>query len=173
MENLVPFDIEVHLEDFKQFCIESMTWHCEELEKNYGIDAIAIIGQSIEEWAETNLEPYISMNPPQGILYILEVNEESAGMGAIMKLRDQTGEIHRMYNRPIYRGRGLMQKMVNRLLQDGKNFGYEKVVLATPKFAHAAQHIYRKAGFKERPIFEGNEIPPELQQYWLYMEKEV
>ena len=171
MEEFVPFNPEVHLDDYFQLCVESITWHCDELEKSYGIDAVSVIGQSIPEWVDDNLEPYISMKPPEGILYILEVNGEAAAMGAIMKLDGDRGEIHRMYNRPQYRGRGYMQKMVTRLLEDGRRFGFSKVLLATPKFAHAAQHIYRKAGFKERPMFEESEVHPDLRPYWIYMEK--
>lgn len=171
MEEFVLFNPGVHLEEFIQLCVESLTWHCDELEKNYGIDAISIIGQSIPEWVEDNLESYISMKPPVGILYILEVEGEPAGMGAIMKLDDNRGEIHRIFNRPKYRGIGLMQQMVNRLLDDGRELGFSKVLLATPKFAHAAQHIYRKTGFKERPIFEESEVHPDLRPYWIYMEK--
>ena len=37
----------------------------------------------------------------------------------------------------------------------------------------AAQHVYRSAGFQEREKYPETEVPPELQPYWIYMEKKV
>lgn len=122
------------------------------------------------EFVERQLESYVNLKPPEGILYILEVDGEAAGMGAITKYSDDIGEIHRMYNRPQYRGRGYAQQILNRLLEAGREFGYTTFRLATPKFAHAAQHIYRKAGFKD--IEEYREISnPIATKYWIRMEK--
>jgi len=56
------------------------------------------------------------LKPPGGILYMLVVEGEVAGMGALRKLSDEVGEVKRMYNRPHYRGRGLGKKMLKRLL---------------------------------------------------------
>jgi hypothetical protein len=35
----------------------------------------------------------------------------------------------------------------------------------------AAQHVYRSAGFREIVKYTETEVPPEMQPYWIYMEK--
>jgi len=171
MEELVPFNPDVHTEEFTQMNIEYMTWIFNQLDENYQIDAVSITGQSVPEWVNDNLEPYTSLKPPEGILYILEVDGDVAGMGALKKLSDETGEVKRMYNRPKYRGRGYGRIMLNRLLGEGGKFGCSSFRLDTPKWAHAAQHLYRSTGFTEREAYPGSEIPPMLQPYWIWMEK--
>ena len=171
MEEFVPFDPNVHKEDFVKLNLEYLTWIFNQLVENYQIDAVSILGQTVPEWVDDNLEPYISLKPQEGILYMLVVDGEVAGMGALKKLSDEIGEIKRMYNRPTYRGRGYGKQMLNRLLEDGREFGCSSFRLDTPKWAYAAQHIYSSAGFKEREVYPESEIPPEFQPYWIWMEK--
>ena len=39
-------------------------------------------------------------------------------------------------------------------------------------FGRDAQRLYESRGFVERPPYEGTEIPPELQQYWKFYERQ-
>ena len=171
MEEFVPFDPDVHMEEFIQMNIEYLTWIFTQLDENYQLDTASMLGQTVPEWVNDNLEPYTSLKPPEGILYMLEVDGEVAEMGALKRLSDDTGEVKRMYNRPRYRGRGYGRRMLNRLLEDGRKLGCSAFRLDTPKWAHAAQHIYRSAGFTEREAYPESEIPPLLQPYWIWMEK--
>lgn len=91
-------------------------------------------------------------------------------MGAIHALRDGVGEIKLMYNRPEYRGRGYAQQMVKRLLEAGRGLGFSVFLLEVARFSEAAQHVYRKAGFKEREPYPETEITS-LGPYWMWMEK--
>lgn len=169
MVEFVQFDPDVHLDDFRQLCIESFAWHWDQLLENYQVDMVPMFGTP-QEYFVVQLESYITLKPPEGILYILEVDGEAAGMGAITKYSDDIGEIHRMYNRPQYRGRGYAQQLLDRLLEAGREFGYTTFRLATPKFAHAGQHIYRKAGFVD--IEEYRDVSnPIARKYWICMEK--
>ena len=34
-----------------------------------------------------------------------------------------------------------------------------------------AQRLYRSRGFAERTPYAGTEIPPHLQQYWIFFER--
>lgn len=170
MEEFVSFDPDVHIEDFIQMNIDYLTWVSEQLYENYRVDAFSVLGQTIPEWVDDNLEPYISLKPPEGILYILEVDGDVAGMGVLKKLSDGIGEIKRMYNRPQYRRRGYARRMLNILMEAGREYGISTFQLDTPKFS-VAHHLYRSTGFIEREAYPGSEIPPMLQPYWIWMEK--
>jgi ribosomal protein S18 acetylase RimI-like enzyme len=72
---------------------------------------------------------------------------------------------------PKYRGRRYGRIMLNRLLEEGRKFGCSSFRLDTPKWAHAARHLYMSTGFTEREAYPGSEIPPMFQPYWIWMEK--
>ena len=171
MEEFVPFDASKHLNEFRQMNIETTTWHFEQLRENYEVDAESIMGQTAQEYVDDHLDDLKRLRPPEGIIYMLLVEGDVAGMGAVVKLRDEVGEIRRMWNRPKYRGRGYGRQMLNRLFEAGGEFGFSKIMLSTPRFAHAAQHIYRSAGFQEREEYPETEIPLDFRSYWIYMEK--
>ena len=171
MERIVPLDPDVHREEFRQLCLGTFTWHSEQLRENYQIDTDSVFGKTVPELVEEQLESYLGLKPPEGLVYLLEVEGEAAGMIAVTKLSDDTGEIHRMWNRPKYRGRGFGKRLLNKILEAGRELGCSSFKLSTPKFAHAAQHLYRSAGFKEGDEYPESEIHQDLRQYWIYMEK--
>jgi ribosomal protein S18 acetylase RimI-like enzyme len=171
MQRFVPYNPNVHNDDFFQMNIEYMTWIHDQLDENYQIDSRSMVSSTIQERAYATLEQYGSLNPPLGIVYIIEVDGDVAGMGALRKLNANVGEFKRMYNRPKYRGKGYGKKMVNKLLGDGRRFGCSSFLLDTAKFMTAAQHIYRKAGFKEIEDYPESEIPSVFRQYYIFMEK--
>ena len=91
-EELVQFNPKIHLDDFRQLCIESFTWHWDEMWKNYQVDMVPSYGTP-SEFVDRQLESYASLKPPEGILLILEVDGETAGMGAITKFNDDICEV--------------------------------------------------------------------------------
>jgi len=171
LEFFIQLDPEVYLEEFVQLNIETITWHSEQLNKKYKINTTSNTGQNVREYVDEHLKDLTGLKPPNGIIYLLKVEDKIVGMGVIKKLNDDIGEIERMYIRPDYRGRGLGKQMLNRLLKDGRDLGCSTFRLSTPKFAKAAQHIYRSVGFIEREEYPESEVPDTLRQYWLYMEK--
>ena len=170
MVEFIPFDVKVHKKEYRQLNVELITWIANKLEKNYNIDSVSIVGQTIPEYVDSHLEDLVDLKPPEGIIYLLLVDGNVEGMGAIRKLSDKTGEIKRMYIRPSYRGRGYGKQMLNKLLESGREFGCSRFLLDTARFMIAAQHIYRSAGFKERKEYPESEIPEAFKPYWLFME---
>lgn len=171
MVEFVPLNLEIHREQFVQLSIEHISWMVEQLQEKYEIDATSRIGQTIPEYVEEHLEDLTSLKPPDGIVFLLIVDGDIAGMGALRKLRDKIGEIKRMYIRPKYRGRGYGKQMLNRLLETGREFGCSSFWLETAKFMTIAQHIYRSAGFQEMEEYAETEVPIIFRPYWLFMEK--
>ena len=171
MIEFVPLNPEIHREQFIQLNVEHISWMAEQLKEKYELDAISLIGQTIPEYVEEHLEDLTSLKSPDGIIFLLVVDGDIAGMGAFRKLRDEIGEIKRMYIRPKYRGRGYGKQMLNRLLETGREFGCSTFWLETAKFMTVAQHIYRSAGFQEMEEYAETEVPTIFRPYWLFMEK--
>jgi len=171
MAEFVPFDLNVHKEAFVKLNVEFITWIADQLRENYQLDSVSSIGQTIPEYVDAHLEDLTSLKPPDGIIYLLVDVGDIAGMGAIRKLNEETGEIKRMYIRPFYRGRGYGKQMLNKLLEVGRDFGCSSFYLETSKFMTVAQHIYKSAGFVEREEYPESETPKVFRGYQIFMEK--
>lgn len=171
MVEFVPFDMNVHKKEYIKLNIELITWISDQLGDNYQLDAISTIGQTIPEYVDDHLKDLTRLKPTEGIIYLLVVEGDIAGMGALRKLSNEIGEIKRMYIRPLYRGRGYGKKMLNKLLEMGRKFGCSSFLLETSKFMTVAKHIYRSAGFIEREEYPESETPTAFRQYQLFMEK--
>lgn len=171
MAGFVPFDMQIHRDDYRQLNVELITWIANQFLANYQLDVVSMIGQTIPEYVDGHLEDLASLQPPKGIIYFLVVEGNITGMGAIRKVSEGIGEIKRMYIRPQYRGRGYRTQMLDTLLAKGRKLGCTVFVLETSKFMTTAQHIYRSVGFRERGEYPESETPPILRSYQLYMEK--
>jgi ribosomal protein S18 acetylase RimI-like enzyme len=169
----IPFNKKEQLDDFYEMNTEYMTWVVDELDRYAQIDSMKIIGARIPELVNNAIDPFLNLKHGEGILLIASVDGKVAGMGAIKKLNESTGEIKRMYTRPDYRGRGIGKKMLQKLLETGREYGYKEFVLDTPKWAYAAQHIYKSAGFEEIEGYSESEIPQEFRSYWMFMKRKT
>jgi putative acetyltransferase len=173
MVEFVSFALNVHREEYRQLNIELLIWIGNQFQENYQIDAVSLIGQTIPEYVDDHLEDLSDLKPPTGIIYLLEVEGNIAGMGAIRKLSTAIGEIKRMYIRLFYRGRGYGKQMLKKLIEAGREFGCSLFLLETSKFMTAAQHIYKSAGFIEREEYPESETPTILRPYQIFMEKKA
>jgi GNAT superfamily N-acetyltransferase len=167
----VPFDKDIHVNELREMYLKYLTWVASELYREYQINLPAMIGVSIKDVVESSIGSFTGLKPPEGILLIAKVDGKVAGTGALKRLREDIGEIKRMYNRPQYRGRGIGKGMLSMLLEAGRESGYTSFMLDTPKFAHAAHHIYSSAGFNQVEEYPESEIPQAVRKYWLFMRK--
>jgi len=170
MAEIIPFDPDLHLEEFRQMNIKTNVWHWEQVWDNHQMDVGSILGQTPQEYVDNHLSLYTNMKPPEGIIYMIDVDGDIAGMGTIKKLSDDVGELKRMYTYHQYRRRGYARQMLNKLLEAGREFGCTSFLLDTARFS-VAHHLYRSAGFKEIDPYPESEIPQELWQHWYFMEK--
>ena len=98
--------------------------------------------------------------PPDGRLYLLVTPEgDAVGTGAIRPLEGGLCELKRLYIRPAFRGRGLAEQTVRRLIGDARHLGYQRMVLDTFPFLEGAIHLYKKLGFREIASYNGTPMP--------------
>ena len=173
MIEYIPVDLSIHKSLLIDLNDEYLSFIGDEIKKHYNLDLISILGQSSRDYAEKSVNELTSYKPPDGIFYILQINDNIIGMGAFRKLEDNTGEVKRMYIRQDFRGNGYGKALLKQLLNVGKKFGCSRFILDTGRFMSAAQHVYRSAGFKEIVLYPETEVPLEMQPYWIYMEKKL
>lgn len=173
MIEYIPVDLSIHKSLLIDLNYEYLSWIGDEIKKHYDLDTFSVLRQTIRDYAEKSVEELASYKPPDGIFYVLQINDKIIGMGAIRKLGDNTGEVKRMYIRQEFRGNGYGKALLKQLLNMGAKFGCSRILLDTGLFMSAAQNVYRSAGFREIVKYPETEVPPEMQPYWIYMEKNL
>jgi ribosomal protein S18 acetylase RimI-like enzyme len=86
---------------------------------------------------------------PEGCLYLLRVDGQSAGCGGMKRLDESRCELKRMYIRPSFRRVGLGRELALRIIEDAREAGYRRMLLDTLPFLQAAKALYRSLGFYE------------------------
>jgi GNAT superfamily N-acetyltransferase len=94
------------------------------------------------------------------------------------KIGEKMGEIKRMYIRPRFRGKGIGRDLLERLINEALKFGYSKIRLDTGPFMKEAHGLYFSFGFRNiKPYPEsevlGDNIPKEITENWVFMEKQL
>lgn len=151
--------------------IEYVSWVAEAAEIYFGISTQASIGMTIAEYVPTVLDTICGDPPPRGIFYLVERDHQLAGMGGLRRSSPGVVEIKRVYVRPAHRGAKLGATILQRLLADARDFGYERVHLDTAPFMQAAHTLYEAAGFVDCAPYTESEVPAFLHPKWRFMEK--
>ncbi len=94
---------------------------------------------------------------PRSAYWVVELDGAIAGAGGVAPLAGgdaDTCELRKMYFLPALRGRGAGRELITRCLQQARAFGFRRCYLETLDSMHAAQRLYRAAGFEpiEQPI---------------------
>ena len=171
MVEFVRYDANLHKSHLIDLNIRHLSWVAEELLTQYNVDIFSSMGISVTDYVKNSINIFEIYKPPSGIYYLLKLESGFIGMGALRKLTDNTGELKRMFIKQEHRGFGYGKSLLNELLRIGKEIGFTKLYLDTGLFMKAVQHIYESAGFRRREIYPETEVPPQMQKYWLFMEK--
>jgi GNAT superfamily N-acetyltransferase len=102
-----------------------------------------------------SVDPH-EMEPPGGAFFVVYVNGKAAGCGGFKRLDARTAEIKRMFVSADMRGRGLGRRILERLEREAREAGYELARLDTGDKQPDALHLYRSAGYREIPDYNGN-----------------
>ena len=96
-------------------------------------------------------------SPPDGRLLLASVDENLAGCIALRKLDEGICEMKRLYLRDDFRGIGLGNAMIEKLIAEALVIGYRKMRLDTypPKMGKAVK-LYESHGFAAIPPYCDN-----------------
>ena len=93
---------------------------------------------------------------PKGRLYLLYYHHEVAGCIALRTIDDRSCELKRLYIKPKFRGLGLGKYLVETIIQDAKEIGYQSILLDTLPFLQEAISLYKKYRFYEIPSYNNS-----------------
>jgi GNAT superfamily N-acetyltransferase len=92
-------------------------------------------------------EAAASFNRPRGVFVVAQLDDQTAGCGAVQFLDADTAEIKRMWVSPAWRGRGLGQRVLAFLEREAVLAGRGRVVLDTNGALSEAINMYRSRGY--------------------------
>lgn len=102
-------------------------------------------------------------SPPDGRLYIVKYDDKYSGCIALRKLEKDICEMKRLYLKEDVRGKGIGKLLVEKIIKDAKDIGYNKMRLDTIKDKMPnAVDIYKKFGFAEILPYYHNPNPHTL-----------
>ena len=102
------------------------------------------------------------MVPPDGAFVVLYEGGEAVAGGGLRRLADDVAEIKRMFVTPPARGRGLGRRVLEELETVAAELGYRRLRLDTAQSLTTAIALYRSAGYRDIPDYNGNRYA----SYW-------
>jgi putative acetyltransferase len=97
--------------------------------------------------------------PPDGRLLLAFSQDELAGCIALRQHDATTCEMKRLFIRPAFRGSGLGKELVNRIIQEARSIGYQRMCLDTlSDRMQSALKLYRSLGFNEISPYYDNPV---------------
>src|SRR6478736_8102613 len=122
---------------------EYLQWISSAAAASYGLSF------DVDAMVTSDLEDRSKFYPPGGRLYVIRRGESHVGVGCLKRLTPAVAEIQRMYVQPHVRGVGAGRLLLQLLLRDAREIGYEAVRLESLKFLSAAHALYKSVGFAE------------------------
>jgi N-acetylglutamate synthase-like GNAT family acetyltransferase/DNA-binding MarR family transcriptional regulator len=93
--------------------------------------------------------------------YAIGKDNKIAGCIGLKAVNNTCGELSKCFVSPEFRGKGLSQRLVNKLIKQAKKLGMEKVYIGTVDYFSWAHRFYEKMGFKRIAV---GELPPEFNR---------
>ena len=128
-------------------------------------EALAMVA-AMEAWVTENFGPTTpdrtstvapaEMAPPDGVFVLVEVDGVAVAGGGVRRLGDGVGEIKRMFVIPEARREGHARRLLDALEAAAADLGYVRLRLDTARSMTAAMRLYRRAGYRSIPDYNGN-----------------
>ena len=85
----------------------------------------------------------------RGGLYVVSIDGEPKGFTGFVQHSEETAEIKYLYVKPECRGKGLGNKLLQKVLEEAKDHGFSTITIVTPRYMKRAYHLLECAHFTE------------------------
>ncbi len=147
----------------ERYWLEYGDWAVAEYRARYGVEVAP-------DHAGMRAELPVMLGP-RGRLYLAELDGAPVATGGLKPIDDHSAELKRMYVRPTARGRGISRVLLDRLVADAIDIGYDRLRLDTLDFMTEAHALYRSAGFVTGAPYEFSEtVRAGVEAHTVYLE---
>jgi GNAT superfamily N-acetyltransferase len=164
---VIPANRDLYAAQIRELFGEYLQWGNARVNEEFGVSL------DIGTMLEANMSHLDKFMPPSGRLLLGYTEDRLAGCACLKYLAPRIGEIKRMYVRPGNRKCGLGRALVDQLVAEAAQIGYEWIRLDSARFMKEAHSLYRTTGFREIEPYEGSEVPKEFQKHWIFMEMKL
>jgi len=149
----ISIDDSISITSIKKLVWEYFEWGNVCLQENYGYQL------DINEMMKTFISELPMYCLPETRLYVVNYENDIIGLGGYKKKDETEVELKRVYLQTEYRGNGFGRLIVSKLIEDAKNYGFEKMILESADFMQEAFNLYKSLGFVKIPNYQGIETP--------------
>jgi GNAT superfamily N-acetyltransferase len=110
-------------------------------------------------------------SPPRGGFLVAIEGEAFAGSASFRPLSPGACEMHDVFVRPAFRGRGIGSVLVARLMEEARGAGYGLMRLETATFMSYAHDVYATLGFAVCAPYR--EVAPALAAITIWMQRRL
>ena len=103
--------------------------------------------------------------PPAGDILTAWADGAVVGCVVLAKLGPESCEMKRLYVREAARGRGLGRRLVQAVIERGRELGYRQMLLDTAPELAAARALYGRLGFREIEPYHARYADPICFEY--------
>ncbi|XHS79383.1 GNAT family N-acetyltransferase [Burkholderiaceae bacterium UC74_6] len=96
---------------------------------------------------------------PRGRLLLAWHEGQPLGCVALRPVNERDCEMKRLYVRPAARGLNLGRELASRICEEGREAGYQRILLDTLSTMTAALTLYRSLGFTDTQAYVYNPLP--------------
>ena len=104
--------------------------------------------------------------PPEGRLLLAFQDGQLAGCVALRKIGEGVCEMKRLFVRPDCHGKGLGHRLIDQVVKEAREIGYQRMRLDTLERLTSARALYASFGFVDIPAYGGH-----AQPNFIYLEK--
>ena len=102
---------------------EYLQWVNARLDEELGISF------DVESKIQQDMDELGMFSPPHGRLLLAYEGSDIAGIACMRRIKEDIGEIKRMYVRPSFRRRGIGRGLLKNLLHEARSIGYSRIRL--------------------------------------------
>ncbi|NUR30751.1 MAG: GNAT family N-acetyltransferase [Catenulispora sp.] len=158
-------DLDGEAEEIAKLLVDYLTAALQELRDTFAVQDsptdVSGVRESLREYADPAKALFVAQDPAGTLV----------GVAGLRTIEPGVVEVKRMYVVPECRGLRVGSQLLDRLLDEAERMQAATIRLDTARFMADAQRLYRSRGFTERTPYAGTEIPPHLQQYWIFFER--
>lgn len=129
-------------------------------------------GPDIPQIVEQDLERLSSETLPEPLCLVYS-GDSVAGMGQFHRHDSSLVTLKRVFVRPEHRGRGLGRLLVETMIKEATEDGFEAVRLNVSPYHERARDLYQSLGFNVVSAPQWTDVPPELHDDWQFLRRSL